>query len=163
MLDAGRGEKAFSIETIKIWFGRQLITETVEKLNYLLDFRVGCNEQPMHWNIHALYEILNSEQKFTQGIEFGDTEMGKAHKRESPNQRNVLKLQCWNFRIIRKQAEHYRLVHWSKAEWWEIICISKMGWAKSKKSVNKWGEAWPTDHLFPGCPVTIFEGVGCGA
>lgn len=68
----------------------------------------------------------------------------KSHKRESPNQKNVLKLQCWNFRIIRKKAEHYRLVHWSKGEWWEIICISKMGWAKSKKSVNKMG--WSLAH-----------------
>lgn len=54
----------------------------MEKINYVLDFRVGCNEQPMHQNIHTLYERLNSEQNFTQGIKFGDLEMETTGERE---------------------------------------------------------------------------------
>lgn len=103
MLDAGR--KGIFHRKHTFCFGRQLFTKTVEKINYTLDLRVGCSEQPMHQNIHTLPKRLNSEQNFIQGTESEDTDMVKnTQVRESKlgNHREVTVL---GLRNTRKQGK----------------------------------------------------------
>lgn len=102
VLDADRDEKVsptgnryFDLET------NYSVTPWKEKLNYSLNFRVGCN---VCQSIHTLYERLNAEQDVTRGIEFGDTEMEREQGGESPIPGNTKELQSWNFRNIRKEG-----------------------------------------------------------